>query len=315
MNSWLTPEICSPSVTKSRNLTFSGIRKVTLSEIETHRQISAGAALGIYRRLSGQTLLAPFSGESSGIYEPFRARVNLSWRLTAYASTLVNRLLSSTGTISALVSWQAVGRRPTMRTKTKKAKPKTKLGLPDLDHAMAGVLGSLCSSESKRGYRHAIDEFIGWYCSEPRLSSNKTVVMRYRIHLEDRRLAPGTINVRLAAVRRLAYEAADSGLLSPELAAGIRHVKGAKKLGVRLGNWLTAEEARALWQLPNAETRKGKRDRAVLATLLGCGLRRRELAELTLDHLQKREDIGRSSTWLGRLVTFGPSRFPTGSNT
>ena len=69
------------------------------------------------------------------------------------------------------------------------------------------------------------------------------VVTRYRIFLENRNLAAGTINGRLAAVRRLAYEAADAGLLSPELAAGIRRVKGAKKLGVRLGNWLTAEEA------------------------------------------------------------------------
>ena len=91
-------------------------------------------------------------------------------------------------------------------------------------------------------------------------------------------------------MRRLAYEAADSGLLSPELAAGIRRVKGAKKLGVRLGNWLTTEEARTLWQLPNPETLKGKRDRAILATLLGCGLRRRELAELRFSHLQRRED-------------------------
>jgi site-specific recombinase XerD len=135
-----------------------------------------------------------------------------------------------------------------------------------------------------------MDEFINWYCSEPRLSFNKTVVTRYRIHLESRKLAPGTINVQLAAVRRLAYEAADSGLLSPELAAGIQRVKGAKKLGVRLGNWLTAEEAHRLWQSPGVETLKGKRDRAVLAVLLGCGLRRRELAELTLDLLQRRED-------------------------
>ena len=116
------------------------------------------------------------------------------------------------------------------------------------------------------------------------------VVTRYRIHLESRQLAPGTINVRLAAVRRLAYEAADSGLLSPDLAAGIRRVKGAKKLGVRLGNWLTAEEVRRLWQSPGAETLKGKRDRALLSVLLGCGLRRRELAELTVDVLQRRED-------------------------
>jgi site-specific recombinase XerD len=96
--------------------------------------------------------------------------------------------------------------------------------------------------------------------------------------------------VRLAAVRRLAYEAADSGLLSPELAAGIRRVKGVKKLGVRLGKWLTAEEARRLWQSPGTERLKAKRDRALLAVLLGCGLRRRELAELTLDLLQRRED-------------------------
>jgi len=169
-------------------------------------------------------------------------------------------------------------------------RPKLKLGLPDLDQAKAAVLNSLRSPESQRGYRLSIDEFIGWYCSEPRLSFNKTVVTRYRIHLETRQLAPGTINVRLAAVRRLAYEAADAGLLSPELAAGIRRVKGARKLGVRLGNWLTAEEARRLWQSPGTKTLKGKRDTALLAILLGCGLRRRELAELTLGLLQRRED-------------------------
>ena len=60
--------------------------------------------------------------------------------------------------------------------------------------------------------------------------------MRYRSHLESRQLAPGTINLRLGAVRRLAYEAADCGLLSADLAAGIRRVKGVKKLGIRLGN-------------------------------------------------------------------------------
>ena len=172
----------------------------------------------------------------------------------------------------------------------KPRRPKMKLGLPDLDQSRSAVLNSLRSPESQRGYRHSIDEFIGWYCSEPRLSFNKTVVTRYRIHLESRQLAPGTVNVRLAAVRRLAYEAADAGLLSPELAAGTRRVKGARKLGVRLGNWLTADEARRLWQSPRLETLKGKRDRALLAVLLGCGLRRRELAELTLDLLQRRED-------------------------
>jgi site-specific recombinase XerD len=180
-----------------------------------------------------------------------------------------------------------------MKRKIKRGKGvqhKAKLGLPDLENAKSTVLVSLRSPKSQRSYRHSINEFVAWYCSAPRLSFNKTVVTRYRIYLEDRQLAPGTINVRLAAVRRLAYEAADSGLLSPDLAAGIRRVKDSKKLGYRLGNWLTAVEARKLWQLPDARTLKGKRDRAILGLLLGCGLRRRELTELTVDHLQRRED-------------------------
>ena len=76
---------------------------------------------------------------------------------------------------------------------------------------------------------------------QPRLAFNKTVVLRCRLELEARQLAPATINLRLAAVCRLAFEAADTGLLSPEVAAGIARVKGAKRLGVRLGNWLTVE--------------------------------------------------------------------------
>jgi hypothetical protein len=111
-------------------------------------------------------------------------------------------------------------------TRKKTRRPKMKLGLPDLDHAKSAVLNGLRSPGSQRDYRYSIDEFIAWYCSDPRLSFNKTVVTRYRIHLETCQLAPGTIDVRLAAVRRLGYEAADSGLQSPERAAGIRRVKG-----------------------------------------------------------------------------------------
>src|SRR5947209_16647775 len=104
-----------------------------------------------------------------------------------------------------------------MRKTGKQARqnPRAKLGLPDLDHSRSAVLESLRSPESKRGYRHALDEFIEWYCSEPRISFNKTVVTRYRIHLENRHLAAGTVNGRLAAVRRLAYEAADRGPAQP----------------------------------------------------------------------------------------------------
>ena len=167
---------------------------------------------------------------------------------------------------------------------------KSVLRLLDLEHAKSAVLNSLTSSDAQRGYRHAIDEFVDWYCSEPRLAFNRIVVLRYRSHLESSQLAPGTVNLRLGAVRRLAYEAADCGLLSADLAAGIRRVKGVKKLGVRLGNWLTAEQGQALWQAPDREQLKGKRDRALLALLLACGLRRHEVVALTLDHLQQREE-------------------------
>ena len=93
------------------------------------------------------------------------------------------------------------------------------LRLPDLDHCKRVVLNSLGSLASRRVYEYAIDQFIAWYCSEPRLAFNRIVVVRYRMHLESRGLAANTINQQLAAVRRLAHEAADAGLLSPELAA------------------------------------------------------------------------------------------------
>jgi site-specific recombinase XerD len=180
-----------------------------------------------------------------------------------------------------------------MRRKTKAKRrvgPKRVLRLLDLEHAKRTVLNTLGSPDSARSYAFAIDDFVEWYCSEPRLAFSKHVVLRYRLHLESRHLAPSTVNMRLAAVRRLAYEAADSGLLSPELAAGIQRVKGAKKLGVRLGNWLTVDQCRSLLQSPDSESLKGRRDRAILAILLGCGLRRTEVANLEMHALQQRED-------------------------
>jgi site-specific recombinase XerD len=174
--------------------------------------------------------------------------------------------------------------------KRKRRVPKTVLRLPDLDQAKSAVLNSLSSIDAQRGYRQAIEEFIEWYCSEPRLSFSKTVVLRYRIHLESRHLAPGTINLRLGAVRCLAYEASDCGWLSPDLTAGIRRVEGVKKIGVRLGNWLTPEQSQRLWNARDSQLLKGKRDRALLAVLLACGLRRHEAVNLDFGHIQQRED-------------------------
>jgi len=163
------------------------------------------------------------------------------------------------------------------------------LTLPELDQSKTSVLNTLCSLQSRRSYQHAMEEFISWYCSEPRLALNRVVVQRYRMHLEGVPLAPATINLRLAAVRRLAYEASDNGLLSPELVAGIRRVKGVKRLGHPVGNWLTSEEGQRLVGAVRTDTLRGKRDAAMLGLLLGCGLRRSEVAELRIERIQQRD--------------------------
>jgi len=113
-------------------------------------------------------------------------------------------------------------------------------------------------------------------------------------------------SLRLGAVRRLAYEAAECGLLSADLVAGIRRAEGVEKLGVRLGNWLTAEQGHALWQAPDTERLKGKRDCGLLGLRLACGLRRHDVAELSVDHLQQRE---RHCAIVDLSGKAGPGRF------
>jgi site-specific recombinase XerD len=163
------------------------------------------------------------------------------------------------------------------------------LRLPDLDHCKLAVLNSLGSPASRRVYEYAIDQFIAWYCSEPRLAFNRIVVVSYRMYLESRHLAANTINQQLAAVRRLAHEAADAGLLSPELAAGISRVKGVKQLGFRSGNWLSAEQSSEVLNHAHGDTMRARRDYAMLAMLFGCGFRRSELVGLELDEIQMRQ--------------------------
>ncbi len=176
------------------------------------------------------------------------------------------------------------------KRKTKLNYRRIVLRLPDLDHSKIAVLNSLASPGSRRVYQFALNQFITWYCSEPRLAFNRIVVVRYRMYLESRRLAANTINQQLAAVRRLAHEAADAGLLSPDLAAGISRVKGVKQLGQRSGNWLSLEQSSDVLSRARGDRMREKRDYAMLAILFGCGLRRSELVGLEMNDVQKRQD-------------------------
>src|ERR1700723_2363767 len=131
------------------------------------------------------------------------------------------------------------------------------------------VLDSVSSPITRRVYNLGLDEFIAWFTLEPRPGGfTKATVTAWRMALEARGLGPiSIINVRITAVRKLAVEAADNGLLAPELASGIARIKGVRSHGVRVGNWLSLQQAQALLNAPDVHTKKGLRDRAMLATL------------------------------------------------
>jgi integrase len=117
------------------------------------------------------------------------------------------------------------------------------------------------------------------------------VVLRYKVDvLEQAGYSSSSINLRLCAIRKFADEAQDNGILPANIAAGIARVKGVTKRGVRSGNWLTKEQTQNLLRDIDTDTLKGKRDLAILAVLVGCGLRRKELVNLTFENIQMRDN-------------------------
>jgi len=151
------------------------------------------------------------------------------------------------------------------------------------------VEDSVSSPSTKRNYRRALLDFFAWYQETRPRGFTKATVQRYAAELREKGLSAANINQRLSAIRKLAAEATDNGALAPQVAAGIARVRGVRQEGRRTGNWLTREEAEALLEAPPRDTLAGLRDRALLGVFLGCGLRRRELADLTFAHLQQRD--------------------------
>jgi integrase len=161
------------------------------------------------------------------------------------------------------------------------------LKFPDLDHAKSAVLDSLGSPHSRRNYKFAMEQFITWYCSEPRLALNRTVVLRFRLRivgLGSWDCKPASCGGQAVGVRGCRFRIAQSG-------ARCRHPpgKGAKQLGARMGNWLTQDQAQLLLEKADGDNLRSARDLAMISVLVGCGLRRAELSALTVEDLQIRQ--------------------------
>lgn len=146
------------------------------------------------------------------------------------------------------------------------------------------VLDSVVAVNSKRNYAKALDDLFLFAASRP---LTRALLMEWRATMDQ--LSPSTVNVRLSAMRKLVNEARRNGMLGAEEAANLTDLPNIREKGTRLGNWLTREQAKELLAVPDRSTLKGKRDYVILALLVGCALRRQELAELDVAKIQSRE--------------------------
>lgn len=151
------------------------------------------------------------------------------------------------------------------------------------------VTDAVTSEHTKRAYTRALTDFVAWYQEAWQGGLSKAAVNAHVVALRSSGVSASSINQRLTAIRKLASEAADNGLIDYATAQAIAKAEGVRSEGKRLGNWLSKQDAQRLLDAPEPSTVKGVRDRAILAVLLGCGLRREECASLTVEHIQQRE--------------------------
>jgi integrase len=147
------------------------------------------------------------------------------------------------------------------------------------------VLDSVQSPHSRRNYAKALDHLFAFCASRP---LSRALLMEWRAGMEA--LSPSTVNVRLSAVRKMVGEARRNNMIGSEEAAALTDIPNIRQKGTRLGNWLTREQAKELLAVPDRSTLKGKRDYVILALLVGCALRRHELANLSIEEIQLREN-------------------------
>ena len=156
------------------------------------------------------------------------------------------------------------------------------------DYLKNTVLQSVVSVHSKRNYAKALDELQA-FCLDRQAVLSRSLLLEFRAAMLERNLSPSTINVKLSAIRSLIGEARRASVLEAEEASQMTDIPNVRQQGTRLGNWLTREQAKELLAVPDRSTLKGKRDYVILSLLVGCALRRRELASLYIEDIQMRE--------------------------
>ena len=157
--------------------------------------------------------------------------------------------------------------------------------IQNMSDIKALVLNGLNSPESKRSYGKALDDFFSWYEQRGKPGLSKAIVQEFRAEMLARGLSAGTVNLRLSAIRKLAAEASDNGLIDPVIAAGISRTPGVKQSGTKTGTWLDKQQALEVLAAPDGGRLIDLRNRAILAVMIGGGLRRSEVANLTFEHL------------------------------
>ena len=155
------------------------------------------------------------------------------------------------------------------------------------DKACSGM-----TKETKRAYRREIENFLQWLFTTEKPLSFETLETYKEEMTRDGRGETG-INQALTAIRKLIRKLPKYGLMDKEQADIICSVESIKVRGKKTHNWLTVKEAEKLLAAPKESKRANSllayRDRAILALLVGCGLRRSEVQSITVEHIQQRE--------------------------
>jgi integrase len=163
--------------------------------------------------------------------------------------------------------------------------------LPEIrgfDKLRSAVLNGVTADNSKRNYGLALDE-LSAFCRERQQPISRTLILEFRAAMLNAELSASTVNLKLSAIRKLVYEAKRSGVIGGEEASQMTDIPNVRQQGIRFGNWLTKEQAKELLAVPDRSTLRGKRDYVILALLVGCALRRNELAMLDVETIQMRE--------------------------